>query len=80
LEVPGVKDRCQIVGGKFFDSVPRGGALYLLSRVLLNWDDTDAIKILKKFSQARTHKDRLMVVDFMFPPAGKFPQLLVRTG
>ncbi|WP_333312531.1 MULTISPECIES: methyltransferase [unclassified Microcoleus] len=44
----GVKDRCQIVGGNFFDSVPRGGALYLLSRVLLNWDDTDAIKILKK--------------------------------
>ncbi len=36
LEVAGVKDRCQIVGGNFFDSVPRIGALYLLSRVLLN--------------------------------------------
>jgi len=46
--VAGVKDRCQIVEGNFFDSVPRGGALYLLSRVLLNWDDTDAIKILKE--------------------------------
>jgi hypothetical protein len=70
LEVAGVKDRCQIAGGNFLDSVPGGGALYLLSRVLLNWDDTDAIKILKKCEQARTHKDRLMVVDFMLFPAG----------
>ena len=35
-EVARVVDRCQIVGGKFFDSFPRGGDLYLLSRVLLN--------------------------------------------
>jgi hypothetical protein len=36
LEVAKVVDRCQIVGGKFFDSLPRGGDLYLLSHVLLN--------------------------------------------
>jgi hypothetical protein len=39
--VAGVKDRCQIVGGNFFDSVPRSGALYLLSRVLLNTERSD---------------------------------------
>jgi len=41
LEVARLVDRCQIVGGNFFDSVLRGGALYLLSRVLLNteWSD-----------------------------------------
>jgi hypothetical protein len=36
LEGARVVDRRQIVGGNFFDSVPRGGALYLLSRVFLN--------------------------------------------
>ncbi len=36
LEVARLVDKCQIVGGNFFDSVLRGGALYLLSRVLLN--------------------------------------------
>ena len=65
----GVKDRCQIVGGNFFDSVPPGGDLYLISRVLLNWEDAEAIKILKNCYQAMTPKDKLMVVDFMFPPA-----------
>ncbi len=36
LEVTRVVDRCQIAGRNFFDSLLRGGALYLLSRVLLN--------------------------------------------
>ena len=36
LEVARLVDRCQIVGRKFFDSLLQGGALYLLSRVLLN--------------------------------------------
>ena len=36
LEVARVVDRCQIVEGNLFDSVLHGGALYLLSRVLLN--------------------------------------------
>lgn len=79
LEVAGVADRCQIVGGNFFDSVPGGGDLYLISRVLLNWDDADAIKILKKCYQAMTPKDKLMVVDFMFPPGEISPLIGVNS-
>jgi hypothetical protein len=36
LEVTRVVDRCQIAGRNFFDSLLRGGAFYLLSRVVLN--------------------------------------------
>jgi hypothetical protein len=36
LEVAGVVYRFQIVGENFFDFLSREGALYLLSRVLLN--------------------------------------------
>jgi hypothetical protein len=79
LEVAGVADRCQIVGGNFFDSVPPGGDLYLISRVLLNWDDADAIKILKKCYQAMRPKDKLMVVDFMFPPGEISPLIGVNS-
>lgn len=79
LEVAGVKDRCQIVGGNFFESVPAGGDLYLISRVLLNWEDADAIKILNNCYQAMTAKDRLMVVDFMFPPGEISPLIGVNS-
>jgi predicted O-methyltransferase YrrM len=79
LEEAGVADRCQIVGGNFFDSVPSGGDIYLISRVLLNWDDADAIKILKNCYQAMTPKDKLMVVDFMFPPGEISPLIGVNS-
>jgi hypothetical protein len=73
LEGAGVADRCQIVGGNFFDAVLPEGDLYLISRVLLNWDDTDAIKILTNCYQAMTVKDRLVVVDFMLPKGKMSP-------
>ena len=75
LEGAGVADRCQIVGGNFFDAVLPDGDLYLMSRVLLNWDDTDAIKILTNCYQAMTVKDRLVVVDSILPK-GKTPPFI----
>jgi ubiquinone/menaquinone biosynthesis C-methylase UbiE len=73
LEGAGVADRCQIVGGNFFDAVLPDGDLYLISRVLLNWDDTHAIKILTNCYQAMTVKDRLVVVDFILPKGKMSP-------
>ncbi|MEG4054909.1 MULTISPECIES: methyltransferase [unclassified Microcoleus] len=73
LEEAGVADRCQIVGGSFFEAVPPSGDLYLLSRVLLNWDDARAITILKNCYQAMTAKDRLVIVDFMLPEGKMSP-------
>jgi precorrin-6B methylase 2/predicted transcriptional regulator len=73
LEAAGVADRCQIVGGSFFEAVPPTGDLYLLSRVLLNWDEGHAITILKNCYQAMTAKDRLMIVDFMLPEGKMSP-------
>jgi hypothetical protein len=41
-----VLDRCKVVSGDFFDSVPEGGDAYLLSNVIHNWDDDHAVQIL----------------------------------
>lgn len=67
LEASGVADRCQIVGGSFFEGVPSQGNLYLLSRVLLNWDDAQAIQILKNCHRSMAPQDKLLIVDFIFP-------------
>jgi hypothetical protein len=42
----GLAERCEIVAGSFFESVPTGDA-YLLKSVLHNWDDARALDILK---------------------------------
>lgn len=73
LEEAGVRDRCRIVGGNFFERVPSQGNLYLLSRVLLNWDDTQAIQILKNCYRAMTPQDKLLIIDFMLPPNQSSP-------
>ncbi|HEY9850995.1 MAG TPA: methyltransferase [Leptolyngbyaceae cyanobacterium] len=80
LEVAGVADRCQIVGGNFFDSIPSGGDVYLLSRVLLNWDDTQAMKILQNCHRVMTSEDRLVVVDFMLPQNQKMSPFIGMGG
>jgi O-methyltransferase domain/Dimerisation domain len=45
-------DRATVVGGDFFDGVPDGGDVYVLSRVLHDWDDDAAVRILKSCRRA----------------------------
>jgi hypothetical protein len=47
LRRAGVLERCEIVAGSFFDSVPGGGDAYHLSRVINDWDDSESLRILE---------------------------------
>jgi hypothetical protein len=67
LEAAGVSERCQIVSGDFFESVPTQGDLYIISRVLLNWDDDQALKLLKNCRAAMGHSAKLLIIDFVLP-------------
>jgi len=65
-----VASRCQVRCGDFFDSVPPGGDLYLISRVLLNWDDERALQILNNCRYAMTNSAKLLIMDFILPNKG----------
>jgi hypothetical protein len=52
LAKEGVADRCEVVGGDMFVSVPQGGDVYMLSHVIHDWDDEHSIKILKACRRA----------------------------
>jgi SAM-dependent methyltransferase len=62
-----VRERCEIVGGSFLDSVPSGADTYALSNMLADWDDASAVKIFKNVRRALTGAGRLLLVDRMFP-------------
>jgi hypothetical protein len=72
LAEQGVAGRCEVIGGSFFDSVPAGGDRYLLSRVLHDWSDEDALKILAKVREAMKPESVLLVVDHMIPETPGF--------
>ena len=38
-----VGERCEVVGGSFFDAVPEGADAYVLKAVLHDWEDDDAV-------------------------------------
>lgn len=63
----GVSDRCGVVGGDFFESVPASGDAYLLRHVLHDWDDDEAVAILKNCRDAMRPGGRVLVVETVIP-------------
>lgn len=63
-----LQDRCQLVGGNFFESVPKGGDAYLLRYIIHDWNDERAIAILKNCYQAMQPNSKLLLVEMVIPP------------
>ena len=60
---PDAADRCEFVEGSFFDAVPGGGDLYLITRVLHNWNDNAVTAILGAVRAAMPADARLLVAE-----------------
>jgi hypothetical protein len=83
----GVADRCEVVGGSFFEAVPNGGDAYILKSILHDWEDTDCVRILERCRRAMKDGAALLVIERELGPPnthrdGKFSDLnmLVATG
>ncbi len=71
----GLADRCRVIGGDFFRSVPDGADTYLLRHVVHDWDDERAVSILQNTSRAMGRAGRLLVVESLLPPGNDGPLL-----
>ena len=67
LAAEGVAGRCRLVGGDFFADVPAGADAYLLSRVLHDWTDDDARRVLATCRAAMGPGSRLLVIEAILP-------------
>lgn len=56
-------ERCQAIGGDFFQEVPREGDVYLLSRILHCFDDDSCHRILTNCRQAIAAGGTLIVLE-----------------
>lgn len=68
LERAGAAERCEVVGGSFFEAVPDGADAYLLKSVIHDWDDAEARRILLKCREAMADGGRLLVVEPIIGP------------
>ena len=67
LERAGISNRCEAVGGDILFSVPSGGDIYLLSRVIHDWGDEKSILILRNCRAAMARTSKLLLAERTIP-------------
>jgi SAM-dependent methyltransferase len=68
LAEAGLAARCQFVAGDFFASVPEGADAYLVKHVIHDWNDEQALRILRNIRRAMRPGARLLVAEGVYPP------------
>ena len=63
----GLSDRCEAVSGDAFVAVPPGADAYVLKGVIHDWEDNDAITILRSCRAAMPVGSKLLVIERILP-------------
>lgn len=76
--------RCKVIEGDFFEALPTGGDVYLLSHIIHNWDEEGCLKILANCHSAMCGKGRLLLIEQIIPEgngqhSAKFADLVMLT-
>jgi hypothetical protein len=58
-----LNNRISFVPSTGFFEVPQGANLYILKRILHDWNDTDSITILKNCYNAMEQNSRLLIIE-----------------
>ena len=61
------RGRCTLIPGSFLDFVPPGADAYLLSSVIHDWNDAQAIKILRNCRRAMRWHSKIVMLEFVVP-------------
>ncbi|MBP1202445.1 hypothetical protein JOD97_000459 [Duganella sp. 1411] len=59
----GLQGRYAVAAGDMLKTVPAGAGLYILSKVLNNWDDEHCVRILRNIRVAMEEDARLIVIE-----------------
>lgn len=66
-------DRLRVVSGSFFRSVPAGGDAYLMKSVIHDWEDEEAVAILRVVRAAMHDRASLLLVERDLGPPNDRP-------
>jgi hypothetical protein len=81
LSERGVRERCELVAGSFFDAIPAVGEVWAMCQVLHDWPDTECRAILQRCREAMRGTDRLLVIEMLTVPCEpNIPVSLIDVG
>jgi hypothetical protein len=67
IEAMGLANRCHLVAGDFFETIPAGGGAYLLKDIVHDWPDDRAVAILRNCRRAMRADARLLLIERVVP-------------
>ncbi len=73
LTSAGLSQRCRMVAGSFFESVPQGGDAYIMKAILHDWDDDRSIDILRACRIAMGPMASILVIERLVGPPNEDP-------
>jgi hypothetical protein len=73
LSERGVRDRCEYLGGSFFDPIATTGEVWTMCQVLHDWRDAECRAILQRCRDAMRDTDRLLVIEMLTVPCQPNP-------
>jgi hypothetical protein len=68
LSESGVRERCELRAGSFFNPISATGEVWVLSQVLHDWPDRECRTILQRCREAMRKTDRLLVTEMLTVP------------
>lgn len=74
IRAKGLDGRLEAVVCDFFEHVPAGGDVYMMSHILHDWTDEQCRRILHNCRQAMQKEARLLIVEIVVPP-GNAPSI-----
>ena len=67
IAAAGLSDRCEAAGGDAFVAVPAGADAYVLKGVIHDWEDKEAISILRTCRAAMSDGSKLILIERILP-------------
>lgn len=67
LQSSGLSDRCTVIEGSFFESIPSGADAYLSRHIIHDWTDEQCVQMLSNCRKVIPNNGRLLIIEAVLP-------------
>jgi hypothetical protein len=72
IQSRGMADRVGFIAGSFFEDIPTGCDLYMMSHVIHDWSEEQCLTILANCHRAMPQGSRLLIIESVLPEGNSF--------
>lgn len=67
METARFSERCEVVGGDMMHSVPPGGDVYIIKRVMMDLTDDEGVRVLGNCISVMERDGKILIIDPVLP-------------